>query len=114
MDEIDRERLTDMLLYARAAVRIMADLDAERLNSDEKALLAVSHAVLIVGEAANRVSSHGKSEFPGIPWSKIVGMRNRLVHGYEARSTPILVDTVQRHLPPLIAILEAAHVEDDQ
>ncbi len=114
MDDLDREWLTDMLLHARATVSILGNLDAAQLDENETKLLAVSHAVLIVGEAANRVSSQGKAEFSEIPWSKIIGRRNRLVHGYRARSTPVLVETVHRHLPPLMAVLEAAHVEEDQ
>ena len=114
MDEIDREWLTDMLEHARAAVTILGERDAAQLDSDTTTLFAVSHAVLILGEAANRVSPKGQTAFPGIAWSKIIGMRNRLVHAYRTRSAPVLVDTVRNHLPSLIAILEEARVEEDE
>ena len=114
MDEIDREWLTDMLEHARAAVRILGDRDPAQLDADTTALFAVSYAVLIIGEAANRVSRDGQAAFPGIPWSKIIGMRHRMVHGYRSRSTPAVVDTVREHLPSMIAILEQARVEEDE
>jgi uncharacterized protein with HEPN domain len=114
MHEIDREWLTDMVEHARAAVSILGERNAAQLDADTTALFAVSHAVLILGEAANRVSQERQAAFPGIPWSKVIGMRNRIVHGYRTRSTSVLVDTVREHLPPLIAILEEARVEEDE
>jgi len=114
MDDLDREWLRDMLEYASKAVRILGSLDANALAADETKLLAVSHAIQVVGEAAGRVSRETQTEIPAIPWQDIIGMRHRLVHGYRARSTAVLVETVQRHLPPLMAVLEAAHVEEDQ
>ena len=50
--------------------------------------LALTRAVEIVGEAATQVSEAGRSEFPGVPWPQIVGMRNRLVHAYYPEKTP--------------------------
>ena len=113
MDEVDREWLTDMLEHARAAVSLLGAQDVAQLEADTRTLYAVSHAVLIVGEAAGRVSPRGRAEFPGIPWSNIIGMRHRLVHGYRTRSASVLVNTVREHLPPLVAILEEARVEED-
>lgn len=56
MDEVDREWLADMLEYATKAIRILGELDADALVADETSMLAVSHAIQIVGEAANHVS----------------------------------------------------------
>ncbi|MCY3825759.1 MAG: DUF86 domain-containing protein [Candidatus Dadabacteria bacterium] len=40
-----------------------------------------------MGEAANRVSETTQGRHPEIPWHKIIGMRNRLIHGYRYRYT---------------------------
>ena len=45
--------------------------------------LSLVRLIEIVGEAANRVSSEGQAQFPDIPWSQIIGMRHRLIHGYD-------------------------------
>lgn len=112
MNEVDREWLKDMPGYAREAVSLLGSNGAAQLDADRKTLFAVSHAILTVGEAASRVSRQGQAEFPGIPWKDIVGMRHRLVHGYRTRSTAIVIDTVRNHLPPLIAILEKAGIDE--
>jgi uncharacterized protein with HEPN domain len=62
--------------------------------------------VEIVGEAANRVSEATQRAHPDIPWSNIIGMRNRLVHGYDVIDYDLLWDTVTSDLPPLIAALQ--------
>jgi uncharacterized protein with HEPN domain len=47
-----------------------------------------------------------KKNSPSIPWLQIVGMRNRLVHGYDAVDLDVLWDTIVDDLPPLITALE--------
>jgi uncharacterized protein with HEPN domain len=112
MNDVDREWLKDMLEYARAAIRVLGTADAEALEMDERAFLAVSHAIQIVGEAASKVSPEGRVAFSSeIPWPKVVGMRHRLVHGYRVRSAELLVKTAREDLPALISVL-AGVLED--
>jgi uncharacterized protein with HEPN domain len=40
-----------------------------------------------------------------IPWPQVIGMRNRLIHGYNSVDLDILWDTIELDLPPLIAEL---------
>ena len=68
--------------------------------------MAILKAVEIIGEAASRISEETKAKHPGIPWTEIIGMRNRLVHGYFAIRLDRVWQTVQDDLPPLIAQLE--------
>ena len=68
--------------------------------------LALVRLVEIVGEAANRLPIEDQSRYPSIPWKEIVGMRNRLVHGYDAIDLDVLWDTVRIDLPQLIEELE--------
>ena len=43
---------------------------------------AVERQILVIGEAAKKVSNSFKSSYPQIPWSAIVGQRNILAHEY--------------------------------
>ncbi len=101
-----------MLESAREAVSLLGPLDAAQLDSDRRTLLSVRLAIQTIGEAATRVSAGGRAELPQIPWSNIIGMRHRLVHGYRTISTTLIVDTVRNHIRPLIDVLEAAGVEE--
>ena len=45
-------------------------------------LLALVKEIEIIGEAATAVSEELRQATPDIPWTKIKGMRNRLIHAY--------------------------------
>ena len=68
--------------------------------------LALTRLLEIVGEAANRVSEDMQQRHPEVPWRQIVGLRHRLIHGYDAVDLDILWDIVRYDLPLLIAALE--------
>ena len=60
----------------------------------------------IIGAAANNISMEERSRYPEIPWSQIVSLRNRLIHGYDAVDFDILWQILTQDLPLLIAALE--------
>jgi uncharacterized protein with HEPN domain len=60
----------------------------------------------IIGEAAARVGSDARNRLPQIPWTQIVGARNRLVHAYFDLDLDQIWNTVTRDLPPLVVALE--------
>ncbi len=76
------------------------------LDRDRKLNLALVRLVEIIGEAATRVTPEVRSRHPGIPWLDIIGMRNRIVHGYDQVDFDILWDVMELHLPPLITELQ--------
>ncbi len=59
-------------------------------------------------EAAARVSPEFQKLHPEISWQEIIGLRNRLVHGYDAVDLDILWDVVKLDLPELVNTLERA------
>ncbi len=102
----DRVRLRHMLDYGREALTLTMGKQRADLESDHVLALALTRLLEIVGEAANRVSQETQSKCPQIPWRQIVGLRHRLVHGYDAVDEDILWDIVEQDLPPLIIALE--------
>jgi uncharacterized protein with HEPN domain len=64
--------------------------------------VALLHGVQTIGEAAAGVSEMGRNRYASVPWTKIISMRNRLVHGYDRVDLNILWETVQTHLPLLV------------
>ena len=68
---------------------------------------ALVHALLIVGEAAGKISADGRKAQPDIPWSNLVGMRHRLVHAYFDINFDILWTTATDAAPALRLQIEA-------
>ena len=102
----DKVRLRHMLDYSRKAATMLQGRTQADLNTDEMLLLALTRAIEIIGEAAARVSPAIQQKYALIPWPQIVGLRNRLIHGYDAVDLDILWNIVQCDLPPLIEQLE--------
>ncbi len=102
----DLIRLGHMRDHAAEAVRMVEGRARGDLGNERMLTLALTHLVEIVGEAATRVSPNARSLLTDIPWPKIIGTRNRLVHGYDDIDLDILWDTLQNNLPPLIRQLD--------
>ena len=102
----DRISLQHMLDHAREAVDMIAGKRFEDLGMERMLELALVRLVEIIGEAAGRVSPSGQGKYPEIPWREIIGMRNRLIHGYDSFDLNVLWDTIETDLPPLITQLE--------
>ena len=61
---------------------------------------------MVIGEAATQVSPETRERYSDIPWKKIVGMRNRLIHGYDRIDFDRVWDAVANGIPQLIAALD--------
>lgn len=103
----DRVRLRHMIDAAESALRFIQGRNRADLDRDEMLLFALVRAVEIIGEAASRVSDEGRTNAPRVPWSVVVGMRNRLVHAYFDIDRDILWTTVTQALPPLLAQMKS-------
>ena len=95
-----------MLDHAKEALALIAGKDKKELQNDRVLELALIRLVEIVGEASAKVSPDTQQKFPSIPWSQIIGMRNRLIHGYASVDLDVLWDTIEVDLPPLVSALE--------
>ena len=106
MPKSDVVRLRHMLDAAHSAVRHAGAHSRIDLGADDLLLHGILHLLLVLGEAATRVSEEERRRTPGIAWRKIIGMRNRLIHGYEDINLDIVWQVLTEDLPPLIVELE--------
>jgi uncharacterized protein with HEPN domain len=102
----DHVRLRHMLDSGQEALDLIRGKQRVDLKSDHVLELALTRLLEIIGEAANRVSAETQQRYPQIPWRAIIGLRNRLIHGYDAVDLDILWDIVQYDLPHLVATLQ--------
>ena len=77
----------------------MTGLSRAEFLEDEKTIDAVVRNLEIIGEAVRSVSIDFKEEHASVPWSKIAGLRNRIVHDYFGLDLEIIWEVLQRSLP---------------
>lgn len=109
----------DATVYLRHLVDAIERLDGYLKGVDREGFLGsnllqagVIREMEIIGEAAKRVGDGFRKAHPDIPWKKMAGMRDKLIHDYLGVDYDAVWDTVVKDLPDLKkklrAILERA------
>jgi|SRR5215213_8293841 len=93
--------LNQMADFARQAASLAREGSRERLETDWQYRLASERIVELIGEAATRISPELRARHPHVAWREMIGMRNRLIHGYDAVDVAIVWDVLSRHAPAL-------------
>ncbi len=99
------ERVRDML-DAISAIERYLDRGHDEFEKDELLQGWFVLNLQILGEAAKGLPESVRALAPEIPWHKIVGMRNVLVHGYFEIDTEIVWRTAIQEMPALRPSLE--------
>lgn len=102
--------LEQMHEATKQALAYVEDMNKEEFFADKRTQQAVVLNLLVIGElAAKLLEQHGDfvSGHPGIAWSSMKGMRNRIAHGYFELDIGVVWETTQRALPELLAHLPA-------
>jgi uncharacterized protein with HEPN domain len=98
--------LSEMLNAIRTVKDFIQDMDEETFVMDEKTKSAVTHQILILGEASKNIPEDIKSQAPNLDWKSIAGMRDRLIHAYFKVDYNILWDTAKNRVPKVEKELE--------
>jgi uncharacterized protein with HEPN domain len=102
----DTVYLLDIFRAAKIAISYLERKTKDEFYRDIQCQDAVVRRLEIIGEAARRVSSETIAELPDLPWKKMIGMRNIMIHEYDDVDLAIVWDTVKNDLPRLISLLE--------
>jgi uncharacterized protein with HEPN domain len=104
----DTVPMRHMLDHAREIAAMVGERTRRDLETDRTLQLALTRLIEIIGKAANRVTPAGYERYPGIPWLKVIGARNRIIHGYDVVDYNIVWDIATVEVPALITALEQA------
>jgi uncharacterized protein with HEPN domain len=83
-----------VLCYTEGLAR--EQFEASSLNFD-----ATLWNVQLLGEAAKNIPEDIRQQMPDVPWRELIGMRNRLVHGYFGINNAIFWHVVSVEIPKL-------------
>jgi uncharacterized protein with HEPN domain len=95
-----------MLAQARKLLERAQTITRDDLDREEDLGAAVSWRLSVIGEAAARLSQETRDQHSEVPWTQVIGMRHRLIHGYDAIDLDVVWQTIQLDLPPLVTALE--------
>ncbi|MEO0001807.1 MAG: hypothetical protein RL766_1853 [Bacteroidota bacterium] len=73
----------------------------EDFLSDDLLCHAIVRSLEIIGEAAKKIDSEFKNEYPHIEWKKMAGTRDKMIHDYFGVDYEIVWDIVEQKIPDL-------------
>ncbi len=82
LNERDKSYIFDMITYSEELVNIVKDETHTSFINNRIKRLAVERLLEIIGEAANHISKEVLENNEDVPWSKIIGLRNKVAHDY--------------------------------
>lgn len=98
--------VTDMKACCERAAEYTAQLSREEFEAKRMAYDATLRNLELLGEAARHVPEEIRAQTPDIPWRRIVGVRNVLIHGYLGIDNDIIWDIVRNEISPLRQALD--------
>lgn len=101
------ERLLD-IMEAIENIEKYASRGHEAFEHDELIQTWIVHHLQIIGEAASALPDRFRDKYPEVPWSKIIGMRNILVHNYFGVDVDVVWAVVVKDIPDLKQKIENA------
>jgi uncharacterized protein with HEPN domain len=102
----DEATLLDIANAARLVQTFVQGMTKETFLGDLKTQSAVLHQLTVIGEAVKRLSQTFRDRYPILPWSLMAGMRDHLIHGYDAIDLDEVWNTATRDVPEVLIKIE--------
>ena len=96
------------ILDAAADIRTFIDqYDLAAYRADAKCRAAVERKLEIIGEACARIRNSDPDALDTLPYAQqVIGLRNRVIHGYDNVDDAIIWDVVSNKLASFVARVE--------
>src|SRR5205085_279850 len=101
------EHTSELQSQSNLVCRLLLEkkIDSATFQADLKTQSAVLHQLLILGEAAKRLSPEFRDAHAEFPWPLITGMRDKLIHHYDAVDLGVVWDTIEKDLPDFLVFI---------
>lgn len=96
-----RDYLQDILDAVNDIESFVGNMSYEDFKKDKKTLNAVVRSIEIIGEASKNIPGALKAKHKELPWKRMIGMRDKLVHAYFGVDVEILWKAIKEDIPPL-------------
>ncbi|MDQ3099480.1 MAG: DUF86 domain-containing protein [bacterium] len=106
--------LEDILVQIDTILEFIQNTSKEIFLTDKKENYAVVRAIEIIGEAASRASTELEDKYPELPWHRMKGMRNIIVHEYFDVDLGIIWEVATKELLPLKTQISAVIDEESR
>lgn len=98
--------LQDILDSITDIESFIESMDSGNFAKDKKTINAVIRSIEVIGEATKNIPKSIRDQCPSVPWKKMTGMRDKMIHEYFGVDIEILWKTVKEDIPSLKPLME--------
>lgn len=102
----DSASLSDIVETCQALASLTDGLDEVGFLDDLRSQWAILYGITVLGEATKRLSRAYRSRHPEVPWRKVAGMRDILVHDYDGVDLVAVWQVATIEVPALLAAVQ--------
>jgi uncharacterized protein with HEPN domain len=93
--------IKDIISAMKSIEEFVEGLSLDEVEEDDKTSSAVIRKFEIIGEATRHVPDNLKEKYPDIPWKRMAGMRDRLIHAYFGVDYRLVWEAIKIDIPEL-------------
>lgn len=97
----DLSYLVDIFDCVEDVIAYTSNISIHEFEKDKMRRLAVERQLEVIGQAANYVTKTGQDQLNQIPWSQMIGLRNKLAHDYSDILAKRIWDIARLSIPEL-------------
>ena len=101
MPDLSAVHLHDILVAITRIESYVSGVDEDQFCATDKDVDAVAMNLIVIGEAVRRPPPTLLASEPSIPWQRVIGVRNRIAHGYSSVQRPVIWKIATVELPTL-------------
>jgi uncharacterized protein with HEPN domain len=101
-----RDYLEDIRDAIAETDEFTSGMSFEAFAQDRKTINAVVRSLEVLGEAAKRIPDNLRAQNPDVPWKRMAGMRDKLIHEYFGVDLSTVWAVIKDELPPLRPAIE--------
>ena len=101
-----RDYIQDIIDSINDIESFTRDMSFEDFNNDRKTINAVVRSIEVIGEATKNLSKSVRDMNSSIPWKKMSGMRDKMIHEYFGVDIEILWKVAKEDVSSLKPLLE--------
>jgi len=106
--------IQDIIESVEEVEEFTAGMTFNDFAEDKKTINAVVRSLEVIGEAAKKIPDNLRENHPQIPWKRMTGMRDKLIHEYFGIDLEIVWKVVENELPPIKPQIHKIMHEIDQ
>jgi uncharacterized protein with HEPN domain len=102
--------LNDITSSCKKILKFTEKIEFKDFRQDELIYDAIIRNLEIIGEATKNLPEEVKSQFPGVEWRKISGLRDVIAHAYFGIDDSIIWEIIQFKIPHLLETISKKSV----